>query len=137
MQAFTLRRCKDPEKATEQLYLSHLKRLCDRLGLKIHHLYFEQTNGLHCHGTFDLTKPVQEKMLRTRGWNLKLKDIYDLKGWFLYITKDIPNLTIADLPMEPDTPVEQVEQDELESDTDVQTERMEQDNIPTLKKKLF
>lgn len=108
MQAFTLRRCKEPEKVTEKLYVSHLERLCNRLGLKIEHLYFEQTHGLHCHGTFSSAKPIQEKQLRTRGWNLKLENIYDLKGWFNYITKDIPDLMVVELPMEPepDTPLD-------------------------------
>lgn len=138
MQAFTLRRCKDPEKATPSLYVKHIGKLSERLGFKVEHLYFEQTNGLHCHGTFLNASPVQEKMLRTRGWNIKLKDVYDLNGWFKYITKDVaPDIqileagnkvyTLRELPSTPpDSPL-----------TDVQTEKLEHEIIPTLKKKLF
>lgn len=58
--------------------------------VKLEHSYSERDshNKLHYHGVMIIKKGFYRKRLECQGYHLKLEEIYDMDGWFRYITKD-------------------------------------------------
>ncbi len=64
--------------------------------------YPETANGiLHYHGIIMLNKNFYRKRLYLDGFSLKLKEIFDEKGWITYITKDLNKLDKKSIMFEP------------------------------------
>lgn len=91
--AFTLRKTKIKDIDKHHLfeeYEKRIRRIDSLTGCAVQDKYYELTNGLHLHGVLRLRSSFNHKLLRTRGWNLKLKRVYD-NGWELYKMKDQPS----------------------------------------------
>lgn len=88
--AFTLRKVTKAENSTKSDYALKLQKFKD-MGVQITDLSYEKNktnSGLHCHGTMQIPKKFNMKKFRTRGWHIKLDEIYDYWGWCQYMTKE-------------------------------------------------
>lgn len=97
---FTLKKTKLIN-VTEDTYRSHMQRLpwdlyCD--------VAFEQESGLHCHGVAYVSRAVDMKRFRFRGWHIKLEELYDPQQWMIYCNKhqEAPTPDLVDTPIEED-----------------------------------
>lgn len=88
--AFTLRRTTNPKYITRETYLLYFKDIFEKNKILIQNHYFEETAGLHCHGTILIPTKFNLKKLRVRGWNIKIIEVFDHISWTNYITKDQP-----------------------------------------------
>lgn len=61
----------------------------------------DKLGKLHYHGIFYLPKGFFRKRLATKGFHMKLVEIYNKQGWYKYITKDC---AYDDMPKEPQSP---------------------------------
>lgn len=91
---FTLRRTSRPKDVTAMDYLDWLQSKFTNQGCKFTlPVYFEYEGGMHIHGVVDIPIKFNLKKFRVRGWNLKLEEIYDAQGWYIYCTKHEPTET--------------------------------------------
>lgn len=86
---YTLRKVKDPQKAGQEDYFNHVKRIEKLPGVSFEGMpVFENSSGLHCHGVVRISKGLDLKRFRFRGWHMKLVELYDPQGWYQYLNKD-------------------------------------------------
>ncbi len=93
--ALTLRKTRDP------VFLSDYEAYFIRLRLKgyvIDNINYEDSKGLHVHCV--LSHPRQDVIyanvkLEAHGWSVRLKRIYNMKGWLHYLTKSDTNRIYA------------------------------------------
>lgn len=95
------------------------------------HLEYGKHDYLHYHGIITIKKGFYRKRLEMKGYHIKLVEVFDIKGWVKYITKEHqPNKTLTDvIQTEDDIKCQQVydamgdllqrnlERDKTESDT--------------------
>lgn len=49
---------------------------------------YGKTDTLHYHGIISITKGFFRKRLKVNGFHIKLVEIFDIKGWHSYMTKE-------------------------------------------------
>lgn len=102
--AFTLRRTTKPHLANHSTYLLFIQDVFHKNNIMIKEYVFEDTAGLHMHGTIMVPNTLKLKKLRVRGWHLFLQEIFDHISWAKYIHKDqAEELSEDDMPDPPDT----------------------------------
>lgn len=87
--SFTLRKVTNAAQSTKSNYVGKLQKFKD-MGVQVTDLVYENNvvnSGVHCHGTMQVPKKFNMKKFRTRGWHIKLDEIYDYAGWLSYMTK--------------------------------------------------
>lgn len=97
--SFTLRKCSNAYKSDRSDYKAKLDKFT-AMGIQVTDYVYEKNhidNGLHCHGIMQVPKKFNMKKFRTRGWHIRLDEIYDNAGWLAYITKEAV-LEIPELP---------------------------------------
>jgi len=85
--SFTLRKVKSPTQVCKEDYDAHLAKFTSQ-GVKLYDRVFENTSGLHCHGTLGVPKKFNMKKFRVRGWSMVMCEVYDSWGWTQYLLKD-------------------------------------------------
>lgn len=85
--AFTLRKSKNNKNSTVGDYINFMKKIFSKNNIKLIDNTYETENGLHTHGYIEIPKKFNFKKLRIRGWNIKVKEIYDMDGWTRYCYK--------------------------------------------------
>lgn len=87
--AFTLRKTSTKRgQPTQEDYKSHVTKLCRPTDSMVREYVFEKTGGLHMHGILEIPKSVHMYRFRVRGWKLHLEEIWSLKGWKEYMSKE-------------------------------------------------
>lgn len=87
--SFTLRKTTDPNESSMDDYKTKLAKFSN-MGISITDHVYENNivnNGIHCHGVMQIPKKFNMNRFRTRGWHIKLDEIYDRPGWDAYMAK--------------------------------------------------
>lgn len=103
--SFTLRKTAHADKSVRKDYELKLQKYKD-IGITISDHAYESNhtnNGIHCHGVMQIPKKFDMKRFRSRGWHIKLDEIYDYAGWLCYITKEstLESIKVDDSPQDP------------------------------------
>lgn len=85
---FTLRKTSHPENIQQIDYEHHMQRFVEKGLCIVVSMCFENTAGLHAHGIIEVSKALDLRRFRIRGWKMYLEEIYDQLGWLMYTIKD-------------------------------------------------
>lgn len=76
----------------ETVLESSFLELLTHLGGKLVHKVFEKDSSkdhVHLHGVVKIAKGFYRKHLSLKGFNMKIKPIWDMTGWLAYLKKDV------------------------------------------------